>query len=143
MSTPTTAYIPLAAYYPGDAYVDIVGLSIYDQSGDYLPPVGSLERWKVLADEPMGLNIVYAFAAKHHKPFSLPEWGTKTNNGDDGNYVAEMGDFIARHDVAYQAWDNAGDSNVYQLDPTKAPHSLAAYVSTISRRSRGAHGRGG
>ncbi len=75
--------IPLADYYPGDSYVDIVGISFYDQSGNPLPPVGSPGRWQTLTGEPMGLNEVYAFAAQHHKPLGIPEWGTVSTQGDD------------------------------------------------------------
>ena len=132
--------IPLADYYPGNAYVDIVGISLYDE-GSRLPPVGSPARWKALASEPMGLNEVYAFAAKHHKPLSVPEWGTVIRQGDDGNYVANVGDFVASHDVAYQSWFNAGNGNVYPLNPTAAPNSVAAYIRTISRRIAGSAAR--
>ena len=52
--------LPLADFYPGDAYVDIVGISCYDQSGYPLPPVGSPHRWQALSGEPMGLDVVYA-----------------------------------------------------------------------------------
>jgi hypothetical protein len=127
--------IPLADYYPGNAFVDIIGISQYDESGYYLPPVGSPARWKALASEPMGLDVVYAFARLHHKPLSIPEWATVVKIGDDGNYVAHMGAFVTSHDVAYQAWFNVGNDNIYQLNRTEAPHSVAAYVRTISRRA--------
>ena len=124
--------IPLADYYPGNAYVDIIGISQYDESGYYLPPVGSAARWKALVTEPMGLDVVYAFARQHHKPLSVPEWATVVRLGDDGIYVAHMGEYFATHDIAYQAWFNVGHDNIFLLN-TGAPHSLAAYVRTISR----------
>jgi hypothetical protein len=127
--------IPLADYYPGNAYVDIVGISFYDQSGDPLPPVGSLDRWQALANEPMGLNQVYAFAAQHHKPLGIPEWGTVTTQGDDANYVTHMGEFIDSHDVAYQAWFDADDLTIYPLSPVQDPKSLATYVKLFSRNA--------
>ena len=125
--------IPLADYYPGNAFVDIIGISQYDESGWPLPPVGTAARWKALVSEPMGLNEVYAFAAQHHKPLSIPEWGTVVKIGDDGEYVANIGDFVASHDVAYQAWFNVPDDGIFMLNATEAPHSVAAYVKTISR----------
>jgi beta-mannanase len=127
--------IPLADYYPGNAYVDIVGISFYDQSGYPLPPVGSPARWQALASEPMGLDVVYAFAAEHHKPLGIPEWGTVTTQGDDANYVEHMGEFIATHDVAYQTWFDADDLKIYPLSRTEDPRSLGAYVQIFSRRS--------
>ncbi len=125
--------IPLADYYPGNAYVDIIGLSFYDQSGNPLPPVGNSRRWQALVSEPMGLDQVYAFAVQHGKPFSLPEWGTVTTQGDDGNYVANVGAFVTGNDVAYQAWFNAGDLKIFPLSPTQDPRSVAAYVRTMPR----------
>jgi beta-mannanase len=124
--------IPLADYYPGNAYVDMVGISFYDQSGYPLPPVGSSARWQALANEPMGLNEIYAFAARHHEPLSIPEWGTVATQGDDASYVTHMVDFIATHDVAYEAWFDAGDFNIYQLGNLQAPKSLRAYLKLFS-----------
>ena len=54
--------------------------------------------------------------------------------GDDGNYVGHVGAFVATHDVAYQAWFNVGNDNIFQLNKSEAPHSVAAYVRTIARR---------
>ena len=129
----TWTLIPLADYYPGDAYVDIVGISAYDDSGYRLPPVGSPGRWPALAGERLGLYDVYAFAVAHGKPLSIPEWGTLSSLGDDGDYVTEMGKFVATHDVAYQCWFDDGDGGINQLSPTEAPSSVAAYQKTISR----------
>jgi beta-mannanase len=123
--------IPLADYYPGDSYVDIVGISLYDQSGYPLPKIGSPARWQALTSEPMGLNVVYAFAVLHHKPLGIPEWGTVSTQGDDASYVVSVADFISRNDIAYQSWFDAGDFHIYQLS-SAAPRSLAAYIRTIA-----------
>jgi len=124
--------IPLADYYPGDSYVDIVGISFYDQSGIPLPRVGSPARWQVLTGEPMGLNTVNDFAVQHHKPLSIPEWGTVSTQGDNATFVTNTANFISSNDVAYQAWFDAGDFHIYRLD-AGAPHSLAAYIRTIGK----------
>ena len=119
--------LPMADYYPGDAVVDVIGIDAYDEASIKLPPVGSPSRWPVLASEPLGLYEVGAFARAHHKPMSIPEWGTLSTNGDDGAYVAGVGRYVAAHDVAYEAWYDAGDNHVYQLSARQAPRSLAAY----------------
>jgi hypothetical protein len=124
--------IPLADYYPGDSYVDIVGISFYDQSGNPLPGVGSPDRWQILTGEPMGLDEVYAFAAQHHKPLGIPEWGTVSTQGDDATFVTKTASFISSNDVAYQSWFDAGDFNIYRLS-SDAPLSLAAYIRTIGK----------
>jgi hypothetical protein len=119
--------VPLADFYPGNAYVDIIGIDAYDASSFHLPPISNLARWDVLTAQPAGLNEVQAFAATHGKPLSLPEWATCTWQGDDGTYVTDMGVFIAKHDVAYQSWFDRGDNGIFRLSQAEAPHSLAAY----------------
>jgi hypothetical protein len=124
--------IPLADFYPGDSYVDIVSISFYDQSGYPLPSVGSPDRWQALTSEPMGLNEVYAFAAQHHKPFGIPEWGTVSTQGDDAAFVTNTANFISSHVVAYQSWFDGGEFDIYRLS-SGAPLSLAAYIRTIGK----------
>jgi hypothetical protein len=119
--------IPLADYYPGNAYVDIIGIDIYDKSDIRLPPVGNPARWRALSSEPGGLNALEAFAAAHGKPLSIPEWGTVATEGDNANYVTNIGAFVARHDIAFQSWFSVGHAGILPLSPTQAPRSLAAY----------------
>ena len=123
--------IPLADFYPGDAYVDIIGIDAYDNSGISLPRVSNPARWAALAREPDGLDAIAAFATAHGKPLSIPEWGTVTTQGDDGDYVIHIGAFVANNDVAFQSWFNAGDDDIFQLNPVKAPLSVAAYVKAF------------
>ena len=128
--------IPLADFYPGNAYVDIIGIDFYDGSSVPLPASGTA-RWNALVAEPLGLDTVEAFAAAHAKPLSIPEWGTSTapqpaGDDDDGAYVQDMAVFIASHDVAYQAWFNADLDHVLPLNPAVAPQSVAAYTAWVA-----------
>ena len=123
--------IPLADFYPGNAYVNIVGIDFYDSVGGTVPAISSPEHWKMLASAPLSLDALAAFATAHHKPLSIPEWGTVKGVGDDGAYVAHVGHFVATHDVAYQCWFDDGDHGVYQLNPSIAPRSLVAYAETL------------
>jgi len=132
----TWTTIPIANYYPGNTYVDIIGISAYDDSGYPLPAVGSPGRWQALASESLGLYDVYAFAQAHNRPLSIPEWGTLSSMGDDGEYVTAMGNFVASHDVAYQCWFDDGNGGINQLSNAQAPQSVAAYVRTISLSAR-------
>ena len=126
--------IPLADFYPGNAYVDIVGIDFYDYIGGTVPAIRSPEHWNKLAGEPLGLDALAAFARAHHKPLSIPEWGTVKGVGDDGSYVAHVGHFVDTHDVAYQCWFDDGHAGVYQLNPAVAPRSLVAYAETLGAR---------
>jgi hypothetical protein len=124
--------IPLADFYPGDSYVDIISICLYDQSGYPLPSIGSPDRWQALTSEPMGLNEVYAFAAQHHKPFAIPEWGTVSSQGDDATFVTNTANFISSHVVAYQSWFDGGEFGTNRLS-SAAPLSLAAYARAMSK----------
>ena len=126
--------IPLADFYPGNSYVDMIGIDAYDAAGTpgaSLPPVGSPARWAALTSEPDGLNAVAKFAAEHGKPLSIPEWGTVSWQGDDASYVTNMGAFIANHNVAFQSWFDDGNDEVFVLNRNQAPRSLAAYIKAF------------
>jgi len=79
---------PADRAWPGDPYVDIVGLDLYDEAwsqNTYPWPAGAkpeeieARRRKVWKDVHLngsyGLAFWRDFAAKHGKPFSIPEWG--------------------------------------------------------------------
>ena len=126
--------IPLADIYPGNAYVDIIGIDQYDGTGVTLPAPGPT-RFAALAAQPEGLDTVEAFAAANGKPLSIPEWGTTTGGpnagGDDPYYVQGMAAFIAHHDVAYQSYFNANVDGILPLDPSVAPRTVAAYTASV------------
>ena len=75
-------------YYPGNAYVNIMGLDLYD--------VGCLEPYtrltfSQLATSRLGLTYFEAFAAAKHKPMSFPEWGLAAlPSADDPGYITGM-----------------------------------------------------
>jgi hypothetical protein len=123
--------IPLGDFYPGNAYVDIIGIDAYDSSGISLPSVHDPARWAALTREPEGLDALEAFASAHGKPLSIPEWGTVDSQGDDANYVTEMGAFVASHDVAFQSWFDVGRDGIPELSWSQGPLSLAAYIKAF------------
>jgi hypothetical protein len=122
--------IPLADIYPGNAFVDIIGVDTYDETGLSIPAVGQPGRFQALAAEPDGLNAVAAFAATMGKPLSIPEWGTVIGQGDDPAYVTGVAQFVSNNDVAYQSWFN-GPDGIYPLDPSQDPLSVNAYVAAF------------
>ncbi|MEU6983022.1 glycosyl hydrolase [Streptomyces sp. NPDC046324] len=90
--------------YPGDAYVDIIGLDAYDQPEG----VGFEEQ----VTEDFGLAHHVRFAAEHGKPVSYPEWGL-FRNGDNPAYVRGMLDWFARHRPVYQTFTDYCPHGVY------------------------------
>jgi len=100
------------AYYPGDAYVDIVGDDLYD--------IGGKAEWAAAED---------LYGAHPGKPFSFPEWGLW--GLDDPGFVAKMADFVKSHPrttiVSYYA---GAAGSIFDL--ASKPRSLAQYRSLIS-----------
>ncbi len=91
--------------YPGDRYVDYIGLDVYDQYFDDALADPAL-RWQDFVVRPHGLAWHAAFAEIHGKPMSYPEWGlalrSDGNGGGDNPYFIEaMHDWIEANDVAY------------------------------------------
>jgi hypothetical protein len=122
-----TVNIPYLNFYPGDAYVDIVGLDLYD--GTCTAPIGSTTRitWNQLVHEPAGLASFEAFAKAHKKPMSFPEWGLlRVPNGDDPAYINGIGSTFKRSDFAFESYFDDGDNGTLQLG-SATPLSLAAF----------------
>jgi beta-mannanase len=124
-----TQSIPYANYYPGNAYVDILGLDLYDQGCDQPNTALSFSQ---LANEPYGLTSFEAFAAAQGKPMSLPEWGLASSPaGDDPAYIDGIANTVAHGDFAFQAYfEVTGGGNNMPLS-SSSPLSNAAYQRTF------------
>ncbi|MEV5974084.1 glycosyl hydrolase [Streptomyces sp. NPDC051921] len=86
--------VPWTECYPGDAFVDVIGMDAYDH------PAGMSFRRQV--EEPYGLRDQVEFAARHRKPVSYPEWGLY-RNGDNPTYMRGMLDWFREHRPLYQS----------------------------------------
>jgi hypothetical protein len=99
------------AYYPGNAYVDVVGDDLYDIQGK--------AEW-------VAANALYK--AHPGKPFSFPEWGLW--GIDDPVFVKTMGQFVRSHPrTEMLAYYESVPGSVFDLQ-TK-PASQAAYRKYI------------
>jgi hypothetical protein len=91
--------------YPGDAYVDIIGIDNYDHF-PWSPTKAAFDR---TAAAPDGLTWLYAFARKRGKLFSVGEWGV-VPTGDAGrenpDFVRWMHEWFAAHaeHLAFEAY---------------------------------------
>ncbi len=121
-----------AAAYPGDDYVDIVGIDAYDQ----YPGVTSEADWQVHYSGSYGLKHWADFARAHHKPFSVPEWGVypargSDSGGDNPLYISKMLSFFKANasSLAYEAYFNCAESYVKSslFGPVQNPRAAAAY----------------
>ena len=121
--------IPAEAAYPGDAYVDYVGIDAYDTVwGPYGSNVADpAERWKITAGGDHGLNFWAGFAGAHGKRLSLPEWGLwggDHGGGDDAAYISYMHSWITAHHVGYATYFNDLDA---QINTGRFPQAAAMY----------------
>lgn len=89
---------PVEAAYPGDEWVDVIGLDVYDQGwwAGWQDPV---QRWNELLTQPYGLQWHRDFALAHGKPISFPEFGLSDSpahhgGGDAPYFVEQMYDWI-------------------------------------------------
>jgi hypothetical protein len=127
--------IPLASYYPGNSVVDVIGIDIYDSGMPGNPPDPAV-RWARLNSEPGGLAEIVAFARKHGKPLSFPEWGVVNASGggvgDDPAYVTGIANVVKDNDVLYQAYFDRPTGGVMMLQD--APRSLRLWVKYFGPR---------
>ena len=101
--------------YPGDEYVDIVGIDNYDHH-PWSPTKADFDR---TADAPEGLDWLFEFAQRHNKLFSVGEWGvvpTADAGRDNPEFVRWMHDWFAAHApwLAYEAYFQRCDGTVSQ-----------------------------
>ena len=134
--------------YPGDEYVDIIGLDFYNNYRS--PDITPQERWKQRMSAPHGLEWHRRFATERGKPMSYPEWGTgkgrDTHGGDDDPYFIEhMAKWIASNNVAYHNyWDYKETIFDSKLSDGRRPNAADAFVRAFgdptkaNKKERGA-----
>jgi hypothetical protein len=149
---PTIGYGIIAAetVYPGDAYVDRIGLSIYDRdtSGQYPVPVDAtlnekLTRWQNvwnndILNDPHGLTFWSAFAFGRNKPLAINELGvwpdTDLGGGDNTIFIQSMYDYAINPSshIALMMYDDRVGIDALS-DPTLYPNAASLYLSLIGR----------
>ena len=116
---------PYANFYPGNAYVDVMGLDLYDVDSN---TPNTSTTFSALANEPYGLNDFEAFAAAQGKPMSFPEWGlSSVPSGDDPGYIDGMASTVANGNFAFETYFDAAGGNALALGSSTTPLSLGAY----------------
>lgn len=123
--------------YPGDDYVDIVGIDNYDHY-PWSPTKTAFDR---TAARPEGLTWLYEFARAHGKPFSVGEWGvvpTADAGRENPDYIQWMFDWFAARasHLAYEAYfSDCGEGGVQSSlfrtadDCRRNPQSAARYAA--------------
>jgi hypothetical protein len=95
------------AVYPGDPYVNLIATNAFDQ---VMKPNGG-SRWLQVAQAINGPDWFAKFAASHHKPLVIGEWGLvpSTTPGGGGDDVAFVQNFLkwsrTNHVALAVTWD--------------------------------------
>ena len=110
--------IPWTDCYPGDRYVDVIGMDAYDA-----PQGLSFARQLT---ESYGLLAQVDFARAHHKPVAYPEWGLY-ENGDNPTYMRGMLTWMAAQHPLYQTISDYCPHGVWRCRAN--PKSSAVYRS--------------
>jgi hypothetical protein len=114
---------PFAHFYPGNFYVDIVGLDFFNVS--CVAPKVSY-TFRQLANEQESLTIFQRFATLMGKPMSLPEWGYLHGPPiDDPGYFTGIGSTFAKGNFAFESYFDY--QTPYPVLGPKTPLSLAAF----------------
>jgi hypothetical protein len=142
---------PFRSDYPGNRYVDVIGVDAYAYAESKITGPRSFARWASL---PFGVKAWARFARNHHKKFSIPEWGltsstsqwgspTALGSGDVPAYVKgmyrlmrTMGPRLAFEDYFNQP--ASGEENSLNA-PNQVPHSSRRYQSLWSKLPKPAH----
>jgi len=118
--------------YPGDAYVDYVGLDRYDQTWN--SPQTPQVAWNDLTTMPDGMNWLAGFGSAHGKALTLPEWGVSLRSdghglGDDPYFVNQMASWIASNNVAFTSYLNADQApgEYHALTDGQFPNALSTF----------------
>jgi hypothetical protein len=135
------AAVAASVIYPGDAYVDYIGMDVYDQywgENGHDPAV----RWNAYLTQPYGLRWHKAFAMSHGKRMTLSEWGVIKRSdgyggGDDPYFVDRMRDWISANNVAYAVYfERDTTANKSALTTGRFPESAAAMLRGFGTPAR-------
>jgi hypothetical protein len=123
----------VAAAYPGNAYVDVIGLDAYDQS--WTTPLTPTNVWS--STTLPTLTAAAQFAASNGKPLAFCEWGLAIRSdghglGDDPYFVNQMVAWMKSNDVTYESYFDANSGGVNSLITGGSfPNGLAAFIADL------------
>jgi hypothetical protein len=154
--------VSMESFYPGDSYVDVVALDVYDGIGQ--PTSSDAARWEDLVNgvnagnwtsttpdpingqkfEGYGLDWLAAFGEEHGKEIGVPEWGLdvasqNSGGGDDAYFVTEMANWIKANATGPAIFWNYADGNL-QLD---IPNYTSGATQKATAAFRAAFGTSG
>jgi hypothetical protein len=117
--------------YPGDEYVDVVGMDFYYNIN--WNPMNPLKAWDEMVDSEYGLQWLERFASAHKKPTAYPEWGVNFDGA--GPYIKNAAQWFSDHNVLYQnVWDSNDDFSG-KLTDRQYPKAAASYIEYFGAKA--------
>ncbi|MBI1857282.1 hypothetical protein HYS01_03330 [Candidatus Saccharibacteria bacterium] len=132
--------------YPGNEYVDIIGLDAYDTGA---AGTTGEARWKAQKERVYGLNWHLDFAKRMKKPVSFPEWGITVpsggqtyGGGDNPYYIQKMYEWMnalpatGPGSLAYHMYfEYDAKDGAHRLMNTQFPNASAKFKSLFGDSS--------
>jgi hypothetical protein len=122
--------------YPGDSYVDVIGLDVYDQGWGTGWEQHSTRWLNSILNESRGLQWHKNFAATHSKPVAFPEWGLATRpdghgGGDNPSFIQNMYDWFntfTSGTLAYHSYFDYPSSDIdAEISSNQYPNSASTF----------------
>lgn len=122
--------LDISQAWPGDAYVDYIGMDLYDM----YPGGGktAAQRWNFFVTAPGGLTYLKSLATTHGKKMSFDEWALASpswgGGGDDPAFIQSMSDWMHANGVDHETYNNVRYSfTTGKLDDGSYPLAAAKY----------------
>lgn len=139
------------AIYPGDAWVDVIDIDVYDEWWTTAHQTNVALRWKeaYLYGE-YNLEWYKNFVKAHNKPLAVSEWGVRPSwdagghgGGDNPYFIEQMAAWMKTNNVLWQSYFEKGDYMLSMNKPSSPPtvpptwvpvypNSAAAYKKAYS-----------
>lgn len=121
-----------AKAYPGDNYVDIIGMDFYFNP-QWQGSDGAKAFEQLAYGHKYGLQWHQDFAKAHGKPTAYSEWGVRGNEAESFLKAAKA--WFDKHDVVYQSIWNSDVDYPGKMSDGSDPKSGAAYKSLFGGAS--------
>lgn len=117
----------VAKAYPGDHYVDVIGMDFYyNTAWDNPDPA---QAWNSMVTRKYGLQWLEDFAKAHGKPTAYSEWGVNSDNA--GPFIAKAQEWFASHNVLYQNYWNTNSAFAGKLSSEQYPATGDAFQAAF------------
>jgi beta-mannanase len=132
---------PLAELYPGDSYVDTIGVDYYDKKYANWGLNNSTDaKFREMASrgttkQPFGIYTWFDFAMSMNKPLSVDEWGVWNSNesfagGDNDVYIRNMYEFFnSRKSDTVQTAKGRVPAIAFEIYFNERVHKLGTYLN--------------